>query len=74
MPADQFIPAIFLLAKNNRYRHAVFTNTRHKVIHVRIQLHLERMVWEIVYLRKGNIMDFRELGFVPAFLGGKEVI
>ncbi len=64
MPRYDFVPPVLLRSEGDRGDDPALLDTLDKLIHVLVQLHLEGMVWEIVDLREGNIINARELVFL----------
>ena len=65
MAGDDFIPPVRLLPQRDRGDDAPLLNALHQLIHVLVQPDVKGMIRKFVDFRKGNFVDFGELGFRP---------
>ena len=74
MPGYNFISAIPARANDGGRHHAIFFDAVHHLVHFFIIAHLKRMPLKGVQLRQRQDLDFLQLGILPFFLSGKQVI
>ena len=74
VPGYNFIPAVPARTNDGGRHHAIFFDAVHHLVHFIIVTHLKRMPLKRVQLRQRQDLDFLQLGILPFFLSGKQVI
>jgi len=69
-----FITAVPSWANDGGGHYAIFLDAVHHLVHFLIIAHLKRMPLKGVQLRQRQDLDFLQLGILPFFLSGKQVI
>ena len=60
---DDFVPPIRLLPQRHRSDDPPLFDTLYQLIHVLVYAYMKGMIRKFINFRKGNFMDFGELGF-----------